>query len=70
MDYETIRMIEESIRSLKDSKKENVARNLVVDPNYQISSVFLLDKLELVIEDKKTGSVYKFLNLVNAKCNC
>jgi len=70
MDYKTIQMIEESIRSLKDSKKEHIARNLVVDPNYQISRLFVLDKEELVIEDKKTGAMYKFINLVNAKCNC
>lgn len=70
MDYETIKMIEQSINSLNNSKKENVARNLVVDPDYQISRIFILDEFQLVIEDKKTGSLYKFLNFVNAKCNC
>ena len=70
MDYETIKMLEESIKSFKDSKKEHIARNLIADPNYQISRLSVLDQMELIIEDKKTGAMYKFTNLVNAKCNC
>jgi hypothetical protein len=70
MDYETIKLIEESIKSLNDSKKEHIARNLVSDPNYQISRLSVSNNVELIIEDKTSGSKYQFLNYVNAKCNC
>ncbi len=70
MDYETIQMIENFIKRLDNQKKQIIARNLVVDPDYQISSLYIFDSMDLYIQNKTTGEIYNFSNFINSRCNC
>lgn len=70
MDYETIQMIENYIKNIENPKKQQIARNLVVDNDYQISKLFLYGVYNLYIQNKNTSEIYKFSSFIDAKCNC
>ena len=70
MNYETIQMIESYIQEQTNQKKQQIARNLVVDNNYQISKLFLYGDYNLYIQNKNTGEIYTFSNLIDSMCNC
>jgi len=70
VNYETIQMIESYIQEQTNQKKQQIARNLVVDNNYQISKLFLYGDYNLYIQNKNTGEIYKFSNLIDSMCNC
>jgi len=70
VNYETIQMIESFIQEQGNPKKQQIARNLVVDNNYQISKLFLYGDYNLYIQNKNTGEIYKFSSLIDSMCNC
>jgi len=63
-------MIESFIQEQTNQKKQQIARNLVVDNNYQISKLFLYGDYNLYIQNKNTGEIYKFSSLIDSMCNC
>jgi len=70
MDFDSVNEIEMFIENLNNPKKQIIARNLMLDPNYQIKSFTVTRTKELFIKDLKKNQIYKFIDLVNGKCNC
>lgn len=70
MDFELIQIIEKFIKELEHPKKKVIARNLVVDSNYQISKQLIFNREEVLIKEISSGNVYLFSNFINSKCNC
>jgi hypothetical protein len=70
MNIDLINSIENFIQNLKHPRKQAIARNLIVDKNYQITQMTVLKETSLYIKDLKTNKIYKFINFINSACNC
>jgi len=70
MNYELITTLEKFIENLNHPRKQAIARELIVNPRYQISLLNVFNENTLFIKDTNNNNVYKFLNYINSICNC
>jgi hypothetical protein len=50
--------------------QQNIARNLMIDDNYQIFEMTVNRSTDMYIHELKSGQKYHFVNFVKSKCNC
>ena len=70
MNYDTIVAIENFIDNLDNPRKQIIARELVVNPNYQIVEMTIFRNTDLFVKEIKSGSTYKLSTFISSKCNC
>jgi predicted GTPase len=69
MNIELIQRIERIIETL-NPKQQVIARNLQIDPKFQILEMTMYNKSELFIKDLSTNQIYLFVIFVKSRCNC
>jgi hypothetical protein len=70
MNYDTIVAIENFIENLDNPRKQIIARELVVNPNYKIVEMTIFGNTELFLKETKSGNTYKLSTFISSKCNC
>jgi len=70
MTYETIVAIENFIENLDNPRKQVIARELVLNTDYEIKEIEVFDKKDLFVREKKTNNHYKLSTFISSKCNC
>jgi hypothetical protein len=70
MNYDTIVAIETFIDRLDNPRKQIIARELVVNPNYQIVEMTIFNNTDLFVKEIKSGNTYKLSTFISSKCNC
>ena len=70
MNYDTIVAIENFIDNLDNPRKQIIARELVVNPNYQIVEMTIFRNTDLFIKEIKSVNTYKLSTFISSKCNC
>jgi hypothetical protein len=70
MNYDTIVAIETFIEKLDNPRKQIIARELVVNPNYQIVEMTIFNDTDLFVKEIKSDNVYKLSTFISSKCNC
>lgn len=70
MKYELIVELEKVIEDLDNPRKQIIARELIVNPNFEILDYDAGGKKTILIKEKKSGNAYKFVNYVNTLCGC
>jgi len=70
MNYETIVAIEKFIENLDNPKKQIIARELVVNPNYHIFEMTFFRNTDLFLKEITSNNTYKLSSFINSKCNC
>ena len=70
MNFDTITSIEKFIGNLNNPRKQSLARELVVNPNFRIFEMTILDKTDLFLKDNQNGNTYQLSAFINSKCNC
>jgi hypothetical protein len=70
MNYDTIVAIENFIENLDNPRKQIIARELVVNPNYEIIEIEVFDKKDLFVRERKSNNHYKLSTFISSKCNC
>ncbi len=53
-----------------NSKQQQIAKNLILDPKFEFQEVFVRNQDEIYIKDLKTNEMYHFVLFVKSKCNC
>jgi hypothetical protein len=69
MNIELIQRIEKVIETL-NPKQQVIARNLQIDPKFQILEMTMYNKSELFIKDLSTNQNYLFVTFIKSRCNC
>ena len=59
MNYDTIVAIETFIENLDNPRKQIIARELVVNTNYQIVEMTIFQDTDLFVKEIKRGNTYK-----------
>lgn len=70
MDFETILSVENFIENLSNPRKQIIARELVVNNNFEIFQHELFGKKELFIKEKHSEGIYKLSAYLHTRCNC
>jgi hypothetical protein len=70
MNYDTIVAIENFIDNLDNPRKQIIARELVVNPNYEIIEIEVFDRKDLFVRERKSNNHYKLSTFISSKCNC
>jgi hypothetical protein len=70
MNYDTIVAIENFIENLDNPRKQIIARELVVNPNYEIIEIEVFDRKDLFVRERKSNNHYKLSTFISSKCNC
>jgi hypothetical protein len=70
MTYETIVAIEKFIENLDNPRKQIIARELVLNTDYEIKEIKVFDKEDLFLREKKSDNYYKLSTFISSKCNC
>ena len=70
MTYETIVAIEKFIENLDNPRKRVIARELVLNTDYEIKEIKVFDKKDLFVRERKSDNVYKLSTFISSKCNC
>jgi hypothetical protein len=69
MNINFIQRIENVISNL-NPKQQGIARNLQIDPKFQILEMMIYGRSELFIKDLSSGQNYIFVNFIKSRCNC
>ena len=69
MNINLIQRIEGLILTL-NPRQQVIARNLQIDPKFQILEMMMYGKSDLFIKDLSTNQNYVFVTFVKSKCNC
>ena len=70
MTYETIVAIENFIENLDNPRKQVIARELVLNTDYEIKEIEVFDRKDLFVREKKSDNYYKLSTFIISKCNC
>jgi hypothetical protein len=69
MNINLIQRIEDVISTL-NPRQQVIARNLQIDPIFQILEMSIYGKSNIFIKDLSTNQKYEFITFVKSKCNC
>jgi hypothetical protein len=69
MNSELILKLESLIEGL-NPRQQALARNLVINPNYQFLEITQFDRTDIYIIDKKLNKNYILINFIKERCGC
>jgi hypothetical protein len=70
MDYETISEVEKYIESLDNPNKQIIAKELMLNSNFELFVLPLYGNNEIFLKDLSNGNIFKFDLYISSKCNC
>jgi hypothetical protein len=70
MNYETIVSIENFIDRLGNPRKQQIARNLILDKKFEIFEQDYYNSKRLFISEKSSKNVWLLSTFISSKCNC
>jgi hypothetical protein len=53
-----------------NSNQQSIARNILIDSNYQILELEYQRRTDIFIKDLKSIQIYHFVTFIKSKCNC
>jgi hypothetical protein len=70
MNYETIVSFENFIEKLDNPRKQQIARNIILDSKFEIFEQEHFNTKQLFITEKSTNNVWLLSTFISSKCNC
>jgi len=70
VNFDTIIEVEKFIENLNHPRKQAIARELVVNTNFQVFRMTLSNKTDFFLKENQSGNTYQLLTYINSQCNC